>query len=363
MATSQIPWSEVGPGWHVALYDSDKSDPSGPGDVRDGPTVLYLVGPDGTLYEAHAWPSGTFAGPLLDVRPDATAALVAVSLGSDRVQFEQVDVTAGTSFVVLDRSWPETSYGAFPHVVSFTRPTGTNHVVYQSDGVTERLIRQTDGATVATLYEQDYVEGPDHLTWLYHYDGTAVVIGHHAGLALVSNSGTLQAQLWVPPDRVCEPVRWWDADTVLAACRGGPAVAPHEYYHQLWHIGTDGTAGSPLTDVSSEAFVGDFGFVDAWFRSAGELVQWIGDCGAANVRWWDGAEGAPFGVSFVGADGYRMLGIYDTAMGVHAWQGCGQDVGFLYSVDTENLTPTQLLGPVGDARGVTSVLALVDLFD
>ena len=362
-SAAATPWSDVGPGWHVALYDSDKAAPTGPGDVREGPTVLYLVAPDGALYEAFSWPGGVYPTWILDARPDGTAALVAVSTGPDTVEITQVDMQTQTATTVLERGWPEVSYGNFPAVMTFTRPTGTNHVVYESDGITERLLRRSGGSTVATLYEQDYVEGPDHLTWLYHHDGTAAVIGHNAGIAMVSNTGVLEADLWVPPDRTCDPVRWWDVDTLLATCRGGPAVAPHEFYHQLWFIETDGTAGSPLTAVPSDAFVGDFGFVDAWFRSAGELVQWTGDCGAAHVRWWDGVEGVPYGVSFPGADGYQMLGIYDVAMGIHAWQGCGQDVGFLYSVNTEDLAPTMLLGPVGDARGVIAAVALVDLFD
>lgn len=63
-------------------------------------------------------------------------------------------------------------------------------------------------------------------------------------------------ELWSPQDNYCEPVRWWDPDTVLASCFGqGPGFAPlddqgqlHTYHGRLWLLEVDGSAGAPLTE-------------------------------------------------------------------------------------------------------------------
>lgn len=302
-------------------------------------------------------------GAILDVRTDGTAALVVrAGDGADATVYEQVDLVTGASSTVLEVGWPETAYGSYGRV-GFTKPTGASRVVYASDGVTESVMRVSGtGATLATLYTQAYVEGPDHLRWLYGQEGTSVVVAYTGGMALVTNTGSVIRDLSVPPDRTCDPVRWWDADTLLATCRGGPAVAPHQGYHQLWLIETDGTAGDPLSDIDGSAIVVDFGLLDAWRWGSGVLAQWNGDCGAAEIRRLAGGASVPLGLSFPGADGVRMLGIDGDVMGVYGWKGCDASVGSLYSADLASGTVTELVGPVGDARGVVSAAGLAQLY-
>lgn len=374
LGSGEIPWGTVGEGWYLALYDSSKAAPTGPSEVREGPVVLYLVGPDGTRYEAASWAPDDRPWSIGDVRPDGTAAIV-IGNGAtfDDTKWVLVDLPTGAMQTVHTATFPETTYGWGPYV-KLTRPSGTNLVVYRSDGVDEWLERRSPGGSVlATLYRQPYVDAFGSLRWMYGYDGTSLLVTHHGGIAHVANDGAPIGELWVPSDHRCEPVRWWDSDTFLATCYGlGPASAPideygnpHTYYGQLWLLETDGSAGTALTALPTEpVFVGDFGHHDAWPAGPTTFVSWTGDCGAsaAQVLRADGTTDA-IAISMppeIIVDGWSMVDVVDGRMAVYAWQGCGAEVGVLMAADLQGSVTRDLVPVIGDARGVISVRGLAE---
>jgi len=247
LSRRQVPWADVGAGWYLVLYDSSKAYPTDEADVREGPIVLYLVSSTGERYEMAAWEPGQYA-TLIDATE--TSALVArFEVNLDRTVYEFVDLITGASSIAYTVGFPESSLDIWPHA-SLTRPSGANVVVHRSDGSTEWLERRTPSGTVlSVIYEQTYVGGGRSMPWLYGPDGTSLVVARRDGISQVSNQGSLLAEPWTPPDTHCEPVRWWGADTFLAACFGqGPGSAPlddngqpHTFYGRLWLLETNGS--------------------------------------------------------------------------------------------------------------------------
>lgn len=371
---SQVPWAEVGPGWHVVLYDSSKADPTSEAEVREGPAVLYLVDDSGVLYEVGVWPAGSYPA-LVDATANS-ALIVRTGATVDDTLYEVVDLLTGTVSDVYEVGWPESSYvNTWPHA-ALTRPTGANTVVLRSDGSDEWLERRSpDGTVITTVYTQPLVEGERSLSWLYAPTGTSLVVAHHGGIAEVSNDGSTVNELWLPQDTRCDPVRWWDADTFLAACYGrGPASAPADeygdpalWYGKLWLLETDGSGGVPLTEFPPyPPIVVDFGYSDAWPTATGTFLQWSGDCGASQVATLnpDGTGtfldiALPAGLI---ADGVAMVDIVGDRMAVHGWQGCDASVGSLFTVDLNGGNLDVLVSAIGDARGVVDVVGLADVY-
>jgi TolB protein len=371
---SEVPWSEVGPGWHVVLYDSSKADPMSEAEVRDGSAVLYLVDPSGGLYEVGAWGLGTY--PTLVDATAASALIVRTGATVDDTSYEVVDLVSGTVSKVYELGWPETSYINTWPAAALTRPTGANAVVIRSDGSNEWLERRSpDGSVLATVYTQPLAEGSRSLAWLYAPDGMSLVVGHSGGLAAVANDGMTLDELWAPQDTWCRPVRWWDADTFLAACYGeGPESAPADeygdpatWYGRLWLLETDGSAGFPLTEFPPDPpIVVDFGYHDAWPTASDTYLQWSGDCGASKVATLaaDGT-GSFLEVALPAdliADGVSMVDIVDGRIAIYGWQGCDGWVGSLFTVDLDGGSLDMLIPVIGDARGVIGVIGLADVY-
>lgn len=342
-----VDWNLVGPLWTLALYDA-----RGVTTMTAGPTVLYLVDPDGTRYEVASWPMG---GPyaIADWAGTGDTALV---LRADN-QAAIVDLRTGieTGTVPL----PADYYGS---PITFTLPTGRNLVVLTDDGTTQRVVRRDRGGSVlAVLGEQatpdDYRLG---LEWLYGYDGTFALIKTAGGIELVENNGTFVRDLWTPMGRTCTPVRWWTADSFLASCLGdGPAFG-HDFYSQLWILETDGTAGDILTALPPGPIpVVDFGFIDAWRLPSQTIVQWSGDCGAANVQEL-AADGSatPLG----GTSSHRFVEADASGMTILGWLACDGSEGWLYRADPSGNEVVELVPRVGDAWGVTDAASLAVVY-
>jgi TolB protein len=238
---------------------------------------------------------------------------------------------------------------------SFTRPTGENLVVFDDTPGHERLERRsTSGSLLAVLTEsprQGFVN-----PWLYHRDGTELVIADDGGLRRITNGGSDIATLWEPTGRECAPVRWWDGETLLAICHGEISPLIHEWYHQLWLIPMDGSAGSALTALpTEEVMVVDFGFFDAWPTESSTVVQWLGDCSAAAVYNLL-ANGTT--VDLTGGHVQSFIEVVDDHMTVKSWDGCGADRGAVWITDLDGHRLLELIPAVGDARGVGSVVGL-----
>ena len=249
-------------------------------------------------------------------------------------------------------------------------------VVHRSDGTTEWLERRTpDGTILSVIYGQSYVGGGRTMAWLYRPDGTSVVVAGSGGISEMSNEGSVLGELWAPPDTLCEPVRWWDADTFLAACYGlGPGSAPlddygqpHTYYGRLWLLETEGSPGTPLTEYPAEPpSVVDFGYHDAWPTDDDVFLQWSGDCGSSAVATLT-AEGTGDFLDIEEpearlAHGVEMFDIVDGQMTIYGWESCDAAVGALFTVDLEGRYANTLVPVIGDSRGVTGVRGLATIY-
>lgn len=260
--------------------------------------------------------------------------------------------------------------------MSLTRPTGVNVVVYRSDGETEWLERRApDGSVLAKLFEQLYIDAQGSLRSMYGHDGTSLLVTQHEGVAHVSNEGALLGRVDVPIDMRCDPVRWWDADTFLAACYGQELTSaptnevgePHTYYGQLWLLETDGSAGAALTESPPETpIVVDFGYNDAWPTETDTFLQWTGDCGASQVATLqpDGTGlRMPISVpASIGAAGMELVDIVGEQMTIYGWQDCASSVGALFTTGLTGNYLDVLVPIVGDARSVIGVVGLTTVY-
>jgi hypothetical protein len=191
----------------------------------------------------------------------------------------------------------------------------------------------------------------------------------------VSNEGAVMGELWSPPDTTCEPVRWWDADSLLAVCYGQSASSapldeygqPHTFYGRLWVLETDGTPGAPLTEYPAESpSVVDFGYHDAWPTDDQVFLDWSGDCGSSAVATLN-AEGTGDLLDIEEPDdrlihGVEMIDIHDGRITVHGWDDCAATIGGLFTVDLDGRLLDTLVPVIGDARGVTGVRGLATVY-
>lgn len=363
-----ILWDDVGPGWYLVLYDSSRAY-----EIRRGPKVLFVVDPAGVLYEVASWTPTDDPGMLVDAT-GTTALLVGFGSTMDNRAWRVVDLATGAATPVHEARSSELSPLGVDRsrAVSLSRPDGTELIVYGSDGTTERLERRGfDGTVISLLFEQR-LTGIDSssLSWLQSPDGAMFVVGHAGGLALLRNDGSRIRNLDAPNGHRCRPVRWWDADTLVTTCYGNEANAPLDevgdpnfYYGRLWLIPTDGSAGRPLTSLPGEPIsTSDFGYSDAFRIDATILLEWRGDCGAANIRVLEpdgtGTILGPFETPSISVEGHRIVGVDGTEVTVYGWEGCDAYVGALFVIDADGAFITELVPRVGDGRGVDSVTTL-----
>ena len=344
-----VDWDAVGPGWILALYDA-----SDLVTVTPGPTVLYLVDPAGTRYEVAAFPSGP-SGVFGIADWAGTGDDALVHRNFERASIIDLRTGTETSTIAL----PLGPYGS---PVSFTSPTGTNTVVLTDDGTIQRVERRNrSGSVLAVLGEQPTpAYAPDGLEWLYGHDGTFALIKHSGGIELVENDGTFVRDLWTPMAHICTPVRWWTADSFVAACFGQGPAFPHDYYNQVWILKTDGTAGAPLNEIPPGPIIEvDFGLSDAWSTPTDTFAQWSGDCGV-------------FGVDVIAPDGSfssmgsgvigRMISIDGDRMAVLESLACDASEARLVAVDLSGTVTAELVPRIGNAYGVRDAATLTTVY-
>jgi hypothetical protein len=350
---SLVPWEEVGGGWAVALYTASWGHPF----------VLYLLSPQGAIYEVFTWTDLTERPlDLYDWKPDGKAVLVAVGTdAASNPETRLLDLQAGTSRTMAS------GYVGIEGMASFTRPTGRDVVVRTGDGTTEFVeVRHTDGSLFSTLLTRPR---PDdwfrEATWLYGLDGTAVVLGDGAGLALVSNTGEPIRDLGAPAGDPCRPLRWWDASTILARCIPADVLAylPGAYYGRLWLVPADGSAATPLTALPDEpVFVGDYGFSGAWAWDGGVYANWFGDCGAGAIyRVRPDGSTELFDPDPAANSVDQIVGVVGEDLLVRRWLACDGSPGSLHLVAPGGGGRDLIVPSITDTWGVMDALVLPTL--
>jgi len=217
-AIETIPWSQVGPGWMLALWSpvvghqpGTKPAPNEP--ARDEvTTTLYLVDPVGGRYPITTFPPG-YTARLLDWSNDGSHALFrAAKAGS---------VNDDTAISVDLRDGKQTTLSVVDGgPIGYARPDGTAVLIGKGHYPDRPSLQRVD---LVGNQELMYPVGPDYKGGaLPTPDGAQVVLGSTKGLALMGSDGTPGKALPVPGKlSACSPVRWWTSKVVLARCTDG----------------------------------------------------------------------------------------------------------------------------------------------
>ena len=322
LSRSAIPMDDIDQNWVAVIYSADQVSP-----YSDGPSALYLVSPNGDLYEVAAFEAGD--GEAYDVggiSNDGTHIVVQTSVG----------FTSGVVSINI-ATGARSDVGSFESGthIGTTLPTGRDVVVLHttfSPTVENLDVFRTNGAVFAEI-----IDAPSTfpgIEWLYGLDGTYLIVGEASGLNVYNNDGTLDGSLNTPPG-YCAPVKWWDATTILARCVPQTVLDASGFYNVLWLIPTDGSAGQPLTAPPPPGWdVVEFGHADAW-RVGGQIVlQWWGDCGARRLETRQ-SDGTGVAIAVAGGGPWIHAQVGSNLI-ISSIEGCGDPYG-----------PVSLIGPDG----------------
>jgi TolB protein len=258
-SAAAVPWNSVGAGWVLDTYSAGTRS-------KPAPTTLYLISPAGAKYALLTWPASATPAPIVRAwAGDKTEALFQLfAPGGSPGGYGELNLTTGTMTRVGFANASTTPLGyTLPHGEQILAATDSG-----SDTIIARFTRA--GALAQTLITEHDTSGAS-----YSPDGTALAASAPDGLLLVANSGGRPKKLPVPvpPRGACDPVRWWDARTILASCGG------------LWLVPASGAAPSQLTPVRPlDNAVTDLGDIDAWQLPSGLYLQSVGACGTLELN-------------------------------------------------------------------------------
>ncbi len=341
------------PGWTLVRYDATTGvggeDPAVAAELVPGPQIVYLLAPDGALYEAADLAAfGDDKTRVLDWAPGSSLVLLDVYPQGGAPEVLVADFETGTVVAEIPLG------GAWPERARFT-PSG-DVVVATTDGpeAPARLERfdvsgRSLGTVVAALPES-WVETPRG--WLVTPGDDAVVVGGEGIFAVVGWDGSIVTDLPVPDGVLgCRPGRWWPDGRLLAVCTddlGAGEAGGRRVSENVWLVDVGGdSAPERLTHVVAPDLQYD-GIIDAWDIGGQRYAQWTGDCGAVALGRIDGGSFEPL------VEGGYALAPRETGFLVER-RVCGDPYADLVSVDLDG--GVQVLVPrVGDAYGVLEVL-------
>jgi hypothetical protein len=370
LPASQLPWSQVGPGWMLATWSPAPG--LGPGQTPPAgqpavaPVTLYLLDPAGGRYAITTFPLLPPVGPgdpghtpfLADWSPNGRHALFE-DYGSDPTgpgytTMTDVDLTSGDkhSFTV----------GTGGAEGAYTRPNGeaiiVSTFVSPARGWTlervdltgkRQLLFPTDQLGTAGKYNGGYLESAD---------GTQLVLGTANGLVLMGNDGVVGRRLPVPGQLTdCRPVRWWTATVILTRCDASASSSTS----QLWRVPLPG--GDPVAETAVDTgqqdsgFGNDLGDADAWQLPSGTFLQSQAGCGPGFLsRLTPDMHTTAVTVPGVTDSGHvSVIGATADTLVLRAHMGCGSGISLLTYNPAANTT-TVLLGPPVNGGGVQNAI-------
>ncbi|OBH95467.1 hypothetical protein A5678_02785 [Mycobacterium sp. E2733] len=342
-----VPWSQVGPGWLLAIWSPapglrpGEKPPAGSPTWQTAATTLYLVDPAGGRYPVTTFPPpGNGDSPRLeDWSGDGTRALFSAT-EQGRTVVTEVDLRTGTKTTFTAEN------GGFPR---YTRP----------DGKAVLLQRRTAAAQGASLERVDlagnhqltYPVAEDFTWYLSTADGTRLVLGTHSGLALMGNDGVPGQTLTIAGQGDCTPLRWWDTGSTIALARCGNSATS-----QLWLVPIDGGTPTPLTAPNDGHEGPDYGDLNAWQLPAGTFVQATGACGVVYLAKLNGdGTTSPVSVPDVKSGSVVVIGVNGGHLDLKARAGCGGGKA-LIDYNPATGTSTVLLGPPVNGGGVVNAV-------
>jgi hypothetical protein len=238
---SDIPWSQVGRHWFLALWNNG----------RGRPTSLFLVNPAGGRYLIRTWPAGAPGVGIDDWSGDTRRALVGQTL---------VNLSTGATRVLA----------GFPDVVlaGFTRPSGSNVVLAtplaQSDRGQYTLVRVDLTGGHATALTSGV------RAWVYAPDGASLVLDGQGALPVIDNSGHRLRTLPTPEGAYCAPLRWWPDHRLLVLCS----------WTDLWLVSPSGRSPERLTAPPQPGPAQTFGNRNVYPLGHTLSAQADGPCGS-----------------------------------------------------------------------------------
>jgi TolB protein len=357
-AIGDIPWSQVGPGWMLAMWSPavgtrpGASPPPGTPTFETATTTLYLVDPAGNRYAITTFPPpGDGSTPeLVGWSGDGSHALFQIQ-GRGPTTVVEVDLHTGTQTTVALDGSPR-----------FTRPagkaillsTGGVPALYPNRGASPRVLKRVDLAGNPQLtYPTDKLGSPFNGEYLSTPDGTRLVLGTASGLVMMGNDGTVGSTLSIPGQSDCMPMRWWDGTvgaTVLAKCDSSANAA------RLWLIPIDGSTPTALSAPNNGQKGPDYGDANAWQLPAGTFVQALGACGVIYLAKLntDGTT-TPVSVPGVANGTIVVVGVNGSHLDLHAKLACGSGQSLVDYDPAANTTTVLLGGPVNGGGVIAAV--------
>ena len=341
-AIGSVPWSQVGPGWLLAMWSPvsgknfGETPPPGEPSYDTASTTLYLVDPAGGRYAITTFPPpGDGPSPkLVDWSGDGSRALFETD-GSSTVTLTEVDLHTGakTTFTVKRNGDVTPRY---------TRPAG-KAVLLETRGNGPESLERVD---LAGNHQLTYPVGQDFRGYLSTPDGTQLVVGTGSGLAMMGNDGSPGKALPVPGQTDCSPTRWWDNGSTIAVARCDT---------QLWLVPIDGRTPTALT-APTNGKGPDYGDLNAWQLPAGTYVQATGACGVIYLARLN-ADGTTSQVSVPGLQSRSVvvIGAHGGHLDLQAHAGCGPGLSLL-DYDPAAGTSTVLLGQTINGGGVVDAV-------
>jgi hypothetical protein len=331
---SAIPWSQVDAGWTVALWtaatltkDQDQ--------VPVRPLTVYLVNPIGGRYLITTL-NGNFRLKLQDWSTDVRTALL-MRQGDKSSEVIRLDLSSGKT-----QSFTATGQ---VRLAKFTKPSGAAILLDRDGAGIERV--GLSGAHQLTYPKARTTEEfipTNHL--LSAPDGRTLVLASDHGLVVRAEDGTLRRTIAAPTGSTsCSPVRWWDANSVLAVCQ--PELIGQEDAQPLFVVPilTPGST-TPLAPPTTAAAPGH-PFTLAWrLGSRVLLLDGAGFCGGGVLGELDSTGHIVVRAIPTGLNGYGMNPVGSTTatvtLMIHVL--CPQSPA-LVSFNPATNRLTRLLGP------------------
>lgn len=259
MATSHVPWRQVGLGWAVVEY----STASTAGSLK-GATTFYLVSPAGRRYRFYRTPPTSYPSLfLIDWSGDRRRVLVQQTAFGEpqRLKYEQISLVTGTA-----RTRFSLSSEVLPD--EYTRPRGDGFLAVGFGSHLGNFRYDMTGHLRANL-----ARGAIFDVLLDAPDGTFILGGTAAGIDVISNAGHITRRIRIPVTKPasrhnCDPVRWWNQTTLLASCFD---LAPYNT-ERLWLVPMNGSPPKPLTPALRAHGLFQ-GYFDAWRLPSGLYLQ------------------------------------------------------------------------------------------
>ncbi|HVQ48655.1 MAG TPA: hypothetical protein VMS92_01305 [Mycobacterium sp.] len=349
-----VPWSEVGPGWLLAMWSPATPTKAGaqPPEGDPPPTTLYLVNPEGGRYALTTFPAADDGGRphLVDWSGDGSRALFYDGTDRDRTVIE-VDLHTGTQTTFTVKN----GYSTTPR---YTRPEGKAVLLSKSNDVDgPPSLKRVDlaGNDQLTYPVEQFGSklGPEFLSTP---DGTQLVMGTETGgLAVMGNDGTGIKTLPVLGQGYCTPTRWWDKEATVTVADCHDAEFSNS---QLWLVPTDGGTPTALTEPNTGQQGDVLGAETAWLLPQGTYVQALGACGYRFLAKRDDVTRKLTKVSVPNVDDRKsvdVLGAYHGHLELQASLSCG-DGEALLDFDPTAGTSTVLLGPTVNGGSIVDAM-------